>query len=109
MMDSPYLRHIHVKICHVTNNLYPREALTAGALILYVSTKSITAANGMSRTNVSSRHCFTPESLQIFPLPSVSVTALDTTVFLHNLNTLRTGSFKLFKRPLPRFLTLLTL
>jgi len=25
------------------------------------------------------------------------------------INTLRTGSFKLFKRPLPRFLTILTL
>ena len=27
----------------------------------------------------------------------------------HNLNTLRTGSFKLFKRPFPKFLTILTL
>jgi len=28
---------------------------------------------------------------------------------LDDLNTLRTGSFKLFKRPLPEFLTILTL
>jgi len=28
---------------------------------------------------------------------------------LHDLNTLGTGSFKLFKRPLPGFLTILTL
>jgi hypothetical protein len=28
---------------------------------------------------------------------------------LDNLNTLRTGSFELFKRPFPRFLTILTL
>jgi len=27
----------------------------------------------------------------------------------NNINTLRTGSFKLFKRPFPVFLTLLTL
>jgi len=30
-------------------------------------------------------------------------------VELLNVNTLRTGSFKLFKRPLPVFLTILTL
>jgi len=29
--------------------------------------------------------------------------------FINSINTLRTGSFKLFKRPFPRFLTILTL
>ena len=61
----------------MTNNLYPRYALTAAAPILYVSTPGITTVYGMLRTNVSSQPCFFPERYADISV-SVSVTALNT-------------------------------
>jgi hypothetical protein len=40
---------------------------------------------------------------------SMSVPFIPLSSYHHTLNTLRTGSFKLFKRPFPGFLTILTL
>ena len=45
----------------------------------------------------------------VFQVKRVPSVPIDTTSIDAEFNTLRTGSFKLFKRPLPGFLTILTL